>query len=260
MNPKQHQASPGRSPNEAAMDVIKFWTFREVGKTMNSSGVWFIGCLQTWSPAIISSRFVPKPSSSTPYVPPSRNDWDLLFQPLFDELLTPPPSVDPSAPEVIAPIVDVIPPVQAESTGSPSSTTLTKMHPHQVNLKQHQKHNLLSFLKMLKKIFMILKLHIWGMIHYLETQQYGAILPIELTTAEIRNSKAYQEYHACAMGEAAPKPKASGKKKKGDFASSTTPPTLTPTTKADHEEGKESDDDSDDGSDNDSKETIKSGA
>nr|GFD44563.1 hypothetical protein [Tanacetum cinerariifolium] len=42
----------------------------------------------------------------------------------------------------------------------------------------------------------------------------GAILPIELTTAEIRNSKAYKEYHACAIGEAAPKPKASAKKKK----------------------------------------------
>nr|GFC91799.1 hypothetical protein [Tanacetum cinerariifolium] len=38
------------------------------------------------------------------------------------------------------------------------------------------------------------------------------------------------EYHACAMGEAAPKPKASARKKKGDSASSTTPPTLTPTT------------------------------
>nr|GFB22053.1 hypothetical protein [Tanacetum cinerariifolium] len=62
------------------------------------------------------------------------------------------------------------------------------------------------------------------------TQQYGAILPIELTTAEIRNSKAYQEYHACAMGEAAPKPKASARKKKGDFASTTTPPTPTLTT------------------------------
>nr|GFB36727.1 hypothetical protein [Tanacetum cinerariifolium] len=62
------------------------------------------------------------------------------------------------------------------------------------------------------------------------TQQYGAILPIELTTAEIRNRKAYQEYHACAMGEAAPKPKASARKKKGDSASSTTPPTPTPTT------------------------------
>nr|GFD18492.1 hypothetical protein [Tanacetum cinerariifolium] len=64
------------------------------------------------------------------------------------------------------------------------------------------------------------------------TQQYGAILPIELTTAEIRNSKAYQEYHACAMGEAAPKPKPSARKKKGDSASSTTPPTPIPTTTA----------------------------
>nr|GEV35249.1 hypothetical protein [Tanacetum cinerariifolium] len=122
--------------------------------------------LNEMTPATISSGCMPKPSSSTPYVPPSRKDWDFLFQPLFDELLTPPPSVDPPAPKVIAPIIDVIPPVQAESTGSPSSTTLTKMHPHQVNLKQHQKHNLLSFLKMLKKIFMILKLHIWGMICY----------------------------------------------------------------------------------------------
>nr|GFD47803.1 hypothetical protein [Tanacetum cinerariifolium] len=62
------------------------------------------------------------------------------------------------------------------------------------------------------------------------TQQYGAILPIELTTTEIRNSKAYKEYHACAIGEAAPKLKASAKKKKGDSTSSTTPPTPTPTT------------------------------
>nr|GFC86899.1 hypothetical protein [Tanacetum cinerariifolium] len=62
------------------------------------------------------------------------------------------------------------------------------------------------------------------------TQQYGAILPIELTTDEIRNSKAYKEYFACATGEAAPKLKASARKKKGDSASSTTPPTPTPTT------------------------------
>nr|GEW33465.1 retrovirus-related Pol polyprotein from transposon TNT 1-94 [Tanacetum cinerariifolium] len=52
------------------------------------------------------SRLVQKPSSSTSYVPPSRNDWDLLFQPPFDELLTPPPSVDPPTPAVIAPITD----------------------------------------------------------------------------------------------------------------------------------------------------------
>nr|GFC78522.1 hypothetical protein [Tanacetum cinerariifolium] len=128
------------------------------------------------------------------------------------------------------------------------------------------------------------------------TQQYGAILPIELTTDEIKNSKAYKEYYACAMGEAAPKPKA-----KGDSASSTTPPTPTPTTTqrsfgtdegtgskpgfldvpsvdseeelswnsfddedvGGHEEGKksdESDDDRDEGSDDDSDETVKDGA
>nr|GEV05334.1 hypothetical protein [Tanacetum cinerariifolium] len=63
------------------------------------------------------------------------------------------------------------------------------------------------------------------------TQQYGAILPIELTTEDIRNTKAYKEYYACATGEAAPKPKASAKKKKDGSASSTTPqtPIATPT-------------------------------
>nr|GEY26328.1 retrovirus-related Pol polyprotein from transposon TNT 1-94 [Tanacetum cinerariifolium] len=63
------------------------------------------------------------------------------------------------------------------------------------------------------------------------TQQYGAILPIELTTEDIRNTKAYKEYYACATREATPKPKASARKKKGGSASSTTPPTpiATPT-------------------------------
>nr|GEZ78764.1 integrase, catalytic region, zinc finger, CCHC-type, peptidase aspartic, catalytic [Tanacetum cinerariifolium] len=63
------------------------------------------------------------------------------------------------------------------------------------------------------------------------TQQYDAILPIKLTTEDIRSTKAYKEYYACATGEAVPKPKASARKKKGGSASSTTPPTpiATPT-------------------------------
>nr|GFD03888.1 hypothetical protein [Tanacetum cinerariifolium] len=56
-------------------------------------------------------------------------------------------------------------------------------------------------------------------------QQYGAILPIELTTEDIRNTKAYKEYYACVTEEAAPKPKASARKKRGGSDSSTTPPT-----------------------------------
>nr|GEZ38399.1 retrovirus-related Pol polyprotein from transposon TNT 1-94 [Tanacetum cinerariifolium] len=79
--------------------------------------------LNEMTPGIISSGLVRTYSPSTSYVPPSRNDWDLLFQPMFDELLNPPPSVVNQAPEVIAPIAEVIPPVYADSTGSPSSTT-----------------------------------------------------------------------------------------------------------------------------------------
>nr|GEU77048.1 hypothetical protein [Tanacetum cinerariifolium] len=85
--------------------------------------------LHEMTPATISSGLVPKTTSSTPFVPPSRNDWDLLFQPLFDELLTPVPSVDPPAPTVIAPIAEVIAPVPAESTSSPSSTTVDQDAP-----------------------------------------------------------------------------------------------------------------------------------
>nr|GEU82106.1 retrovirus-related Pol polyprotein from transposon TNT 1-94 [Tanacetum cinerariifolium] len=85
--------------------------------------------LYEMTPATISSGLVPKPTSSTPFVPPSRNYWDLLFQPLFDELLTPSPSVDPPASEVIALIAEVIAPEPAESTSSPSSMTVDQDAP-----------------------------------------------------------------------------------------------------------------------------------
>nr|GEX67352.1 hypothetical protein [Tanacetum cinerariifolium] len=64
------------------------------------------------------------------------------------------------------------------------------------------------------------------------TQQYGVMLPIELTNDEIRNTKAYKEYYACATGEAAPKPKASARRKRSGSDTSITPPTAitTPTT------------------------------
>ncbi|GKB07215.1 retrovirus-related pol polyprotein from transposon TNT 1-94 [Tanacetum coccineum] len=85
------------------------------------------------TPATISSGLVPNPSPLTPFVPPSRTDWDILFQPLFDELLTPPPSVDHPAPEVIALIVEVVAPEPAVSTGSPSATTVDQDAPSPSN-------------------------------------------------------------------------------------------------------------------------------
>nr|GFA23793.1 hypothetical protein [Tanacetum cinerariifolium] len=52
-----------------------------------------------------------------------------MFQPLFDELLNPPPSVNNQDAQVIAPIGKVIPQVDDDSTGSPSSTTVDQDAP-----------------------------------------------------------------------------------------------------------------------------------
>ncbi|GJW65092.1 retrovirus-related pol polyprotein from transposon TNT 1-94, partial [Tanacetum coccineum] len=79
--------------------------------------------------ATISSGLMPNPPPSTPFVPPSRTDSDLLFQPLFDELLTPPPTIDHPTPEVIALIAEVVAQELAVSTGSPSSTTVDQDAP-----------------------------------------------------------------------------------------------------------------------------------
>nr|GEW19381.1 hypothetical protein [Tanacetum cinerariifolium] len=72
---------------------------------------------------------MPNPTSLTSFIPPSRTDRDMLFQLLFDELLTPPPSVNHPAPEVIGLITKVVAPKPAALTGSPSSTTVDQDAP-----------------------------------------------------------------------------------------------------------------------------------
>ncbi|GKB64095.1 integrase, catalytic region, zinc finger, CCHC-type containing protein, partial [Tanacetum coccineum] len=81
------------------------------------------------TPATISSGLVPNPPPSTSFIPPSIIYWNILFQPLFDELLTPPPCVDDPTPKVVAPIHEVVAPVPAVSTGSPSSTNVDQDAP-----------------------------------------------------------------------------------------------------------------------------------
>nr|GEW13919.1 hypothetical protein [Tanacetum cinerariifolium] len=56
-------------------------------------------------------------------------------------------------------------------------------------------------------------------------QQFGALLPIELTNADIMNSDAYKEYYAFATGATPPKPKASVRKTRSSFDTTVTPPT-----------------------------------
>ncbi|GJW24804.1 retrovirus-related pol polyprotein from transposon TNT 1-94 [Tanacetum coccineum] len=51
---------------------------------------------------------VPNPIPQPPYDSPTKNDWDILFQPMFDEFFNPPPSVVISYMTKIHPIANVI--------------------------------------------------------------------------------------------------------------------------------------------------------
>nr|GEW47387.1 hypothetical protein [Tanacetum cinerariifolium] len=122
-----HGKTPYEILHDKLLDLSYFHVFGALCYPTNDSEN--LGKLQpkadiVQDPHFISLGLVPKPTSSTPFVPPLRTDWDMLFQPLFDELLTPPPSVDHPAPKVIALIGEVVSPEPAVSTGSPSSTTV----------------------------------------------------------------------------------------------------------------------------------------
>ncbi|GKE34113.1 retrovirus-related pol polyprotein from transposon TNT 1-94, partial [Tanacetum coccineum] len=56
--------------------------------------------LNEMTPGTLSSGLMPQPPSSTPFVLPTRNDWDTLLQSLFDEYFRPLPCVDHPVPEV----------------------------------------------------------------------------------------------------------------------------------------------------------------
>nr|GFB03265.1 integrase, catalytic region, zinc finger, CCHC-type, peptidase aspartic, catalytic [Tanacetum cinerariifolium] len=73
--------------------------------------------LHEMTPATPNSGLVPNPPSPEPFLSPSRNEWDLVFQPVFVKFFSPPVSVAFPVPTVEAP-------VPVESTGIPSSTTV----------------------------------------------------------------------------------------------------------------------------------------
>ncbi|GJZ82003.1 retrovirus-related pol polyprotein from transposon TNT 1-94 [Tanacetum coccineum] len=50
--------------------------------------------LQFMNPATSSSRLIPNPIPQQAFNPPTRNDWDCLFQPMFDEYFNPPLSTN----------------------------------------------------------------------------------------------------------------------------------------------------------------------
>nr|GEW19851.1 Gag-Pol polyprotein [Tanacetum cinerariifolium] len=70
-------------------------------------------------------------------------------------------------------------------------------------------------------------------------QQFGAMLPVELTNEDIRKSAAYKEYYAIASGAAPPKTKASVRKTQSSFDITMPPPTAVSTRLSTSAKGKQ---------------------
>nr|GEW45047.1 hypothetical protein [Tanacetum cinerariifolium] len=123
-------------PTNDSENLEKLQPKADIAFEQSSSGP----ALHEMTLVIINLGLMPEPTSSIPFVPPSRNDWDLLFPPsvdelltsipLFDELLTSPPSVDPPVPSVIAPITEVIAQNPLNQPVYLPQQQLTKMHHH----------------------------------------------------------------------------------------------------------------------------------
>ncbi|GJX84815.1 retrovirus-related pol polyprotein from transposon TNT 1-94 [Tanacetum coccineum] len=79
--------------------------------------------LQLMTLGTISLGLVQNTPSLTPYVPPTKNDWDMLFKPMFDEYFNPSPSV-------VSPVPTATVPRPADPTGSPLSTSIDQAAPY----------------------------------------------------------------------------------------------------------------------------------
>ncbi|GJV91135.1 retrovirus-related pol polyprotein from transposon TNT 1-94 [Tanacetum coccineum] len=78
--------------------------------------------LQYMTPATSSTGLVSNPVSQQPCIPPIRDDWDRLFQPMFDEYFNPPPIAVSPVQEAAAPRAEVL-------ADSPVSTSIDQDAP-----------------------------------------------------------------------------------------------------------------------------------
>nr|GFD14355.1 putative ribonuclease H-like domain-containing protein [Tanacetum cinerariifolium] len=114
-----HETSVARSPQQNRVVERRNRTLIEAACTML---IYAQASLFLWAEAVATACFTQNRSIIRLRHEKTPKDWDLLFQPLFDELLNPPPSVDHQDAKVIAPIEEVIPQANDDSTGSSSST------------------------------------------------------------------------------------------------------------------------------------------
>ncbi|GJX34176.1 retrovirus-related pol polyprotein from transposon TNT 1-94 [Tanacetum coccineum] len=91
--------------------------------------------LHSMTPATSSSGLVPNPIPQQPCIPPPRDDWDRLFQPMFDEYFTP-PSI------VVSPVQEAAAPRAVVLADSPVSTSIDQDAPStSIPSTQEQEHS-----------------------------------------------------------------------------------------------------------------------
>nr|GEZ31083.1 retrovirus-related Pol polyprotein from transposon TNT 1-94 [Tanacetum cinerariifolium] len=100
---------------------------------------------QLLTPGTLSSGLVPNPSFLTSYDPPTKKDWEILFQLMFDEYFNPPPSVAFLVPKVITS-------EPADLTGLPSLTIIDQDAPSTSTLQTPQETQPLVIPFVLKRV------------------------------------------------------------------------------------------------------------
>ncbi|GJX61002.1 retrovirus-related pol polyprotein from transposon TNT 1-94 [Tanacetum coccineum] len=96
--------------------------------------------LHSMTPATSSFRLIPNSVSQQPCIPPNRDDWDHLFQPMFDEDFNPPTIVVSLVLEVAAPravvLADSHVSTSIDQDAPSSSTPSTQEQEHSPNISQ----------------------------------------------------------------------------------------------------------------------------
>nr|GEX12243.1 hypothetical protein [Tanacetum cinerariifolium] len=90
--------------------------------------------------ATSSSGLVPNPILQQPCIPPNRDDWDDLFQPMFDEYFNSPTIVVSPVPVVAAPravdLADSLVSTSIDQDGPSTSIPSTQEQEHSINISQ----------------------------------------------------------------------------------------------------------------------------
>ncbi|GJU84661.1 retrovirus-related pol polyprotein from transposon TNT 1-94 [Tanacetum coccineum] len=92
--------------------------------------------LQCMTPATSSTGLVSNPVSQQPCLTPIRDDWDRLFQPMFDEYFNPPPIAASLVQEAAAPRAEVLAdsPVSTSIDQDAPSTSIPSSQEHEQSL------------------------------------------------------------------------------------------------------------------------------